>query len=65
MTINDKDIKDLADAWDLVKQTKSMLKAKLDILQKNINLVSIAENKIGTIQYRVTGNKFYKPEGGE
>jgi len=65
MTLDDRDIKDLADARDLVIQTESMLKAKLEILQKNINLVSIAKNKISKILYKLTGNKFYKPEGGE
>jgi hypothetical protein len=64
MTIDDKDIKELADARDLVMQTESMLKAKLEILQKNINLVSIAKNKISNILYKLTENKFYKPEEG-
>jgi len=63
-SLDDRDIKDLADARDLVMQTESMLKAKLEILQKNINLVSIAKNKISKILYKLTGNKFYKLEEG-
>ena len=65
MTLDDQDLADLADARELVIQTESMLKAKLEILKKNIELVDAAQNRISKIIYKLTGNKFYKPTDEE
>jgi len=62
MFIDDQDLTDLKDARELVIQTESMLKHKFDVLEKNIELVDKAQNRISKIIYKLTGDKFYKPE---
>ena len=57
--LDNKDISDLADARDLVLQTESMLKAKREILLKNIELVDVAQVKISDILFKLTGDTFY------
>jgi len=61
--INETDISDLADARELVIQTESMLKAKLEILKKNIELIDLAQARISSILYKLTGDKFYLSGG--
>jgi len=63
-SLDEKDIADLADARELFIQTKSMLQEKQRKLETNIKFVSIAINKVSNVLYKVTGNQFYKPEGG-
>jgi len=64
MYIDQQDLKNLKDARDIVIQIKSMLKAKKDIIHRNIAFVDIANIYISEIIYKLTGEEFYKPKSG-
>jgi len=65
MFIDEQDLSDLKDARELIIQTGSMLKHKLTVLEKNIELVNKAEGRISKIIYKLTGDEFYKPGEGD